>query len=450
MIKFTIKWDAGSQRLTYQLQGMNPVTVDIGSVGINTVFGNGTTEVYWGFTGATGGNYQVNRVTFDEVPGLVNATVSETIKKADSSDAANTLVYGGEELTYTIKGTYDSGKQDWFNVKLGTTINDFVTYVPGSLTITYPDGRNEEVNDDSAYWSGQTLSINLGNLTSADNEATASFKVKVNTVTADTPVTETAKFSGGNLILDTNSISYTIKRNQVPVVTLDNANTTVEITNGDPYTISGTWRDSDSNTVDLYYVIGGGTPVKFAADAANDAVKGKEVDYSYIIPAAQLSVGTHTVTVYAIDDVKASSNNVTLTLAVTGRLAFTNVSDNISFEDTNLSGTTTFAKRSGDWNVIVQDARGTRGTWRVEAALSAEFSDGTHTLVDALTYIDSTGAERTIGKTAVKVYEHTTIDTDAVSIASWDDNKGILLKVSPSFYRGDYTGTITWSLVDAP
>ncbi|MGY3312719.1 hypothetical protein ACV242_001215 [Peribacillus simplex] len=543
--KFEVRWDAASQALTYQLEGVNAVTV---AVNAQDVFGS--TKVYWGFTGSTGPTYkQTNRVAFDKIPDLVNAEVEQTITRQDDSVVGEgSSVFKGDVLTYTLYAKYNGGLQNWKNIILNTVLNDHVTFIPGSMTLTTP-GETAALDDNS--WSGKSLALSIPNMNSTQNAATVSFQVKVNATTEAASVTETARFNGDNMVIDTNSIDYVIQPNQAPEVaindagpvyvsegedyevkgtwndsdnskgtfyyelnseeiqseekekdvssdsadwsfllskdqlnmgentfevyvtdengaksnvatlqiivveppslTLVDADTELPIDLGSGYTIKGTWSDADSDKVDLYYVLDKGEPIKFASGAANVADKGEEVSYEYTIPADQLSVGTHTVYVYSVDDTGRQSNVEKLTLNVIGQVSFTNVATDVSFVDMEIPNQPTFAKRNADWDIRVKDTRGTGSSWRLTATLSEDFSDGAgHYLLDALTFVDEFGKEeKMVLGVAMNVFEHTTKSMDEISI-HWRENQGILLKMEPFVYIGDYKGRIKWNLVDAP
>jgi hypothetical protein len=542
--KFTVDWNAATSTLTYQLGGLTPVTIPLN---VQDVFGSN--QVYWGFTGSTGAKYQLNRVAFDEVPGLVNAEVKETIARKDGTAIDGGNASAGEELTYTIHAKYLSGKQDWRDIIVKTTINEYVSYVPGSMKLTLSDGNSVVLNDQ--FWSGQSLALPIPDLRASMNEATISFKVKVNSVPGDQTVTEKVKFEGSNYITNTSPIIYIIKHNQKPEVTineagpihllvgedyqvegtwqdiddptntlyyslngnllksevldnggsndpvawsylltsdqfqlgenhfqvvsrdlegaysisdllkiivesppsisLNNANSTVPLEFGTDFTLSGSWIDLDSNTADLYYQINGGAPVNFASGMSNSTNKGDNVSYSYTIPASEFSLGSQQVSVYAVDDTDRKSTIENLIVDVTGKVAFTNVAPDVSFLGMKIPNQPTFATRNQDWDIRVKDTRGIGSSWRVTATLAADFEDiQGHKLIDALTFIDVNGTETnlTLG-TPVNVFTHTTDSIQEVPI-QWNADKGILLKIDPSVYAGEYTGTINWSLIDAP
>ncbi|RAP73689.1 lectin-like domain-containing protein [Paenibacillus montanisoli] len=408
--KFTVDWNAATSALTYQLQGLAPVNVPLD---VQNVFG--ATSVYWGFTGSTGGKYQTSRVAFDVVPGLVNAEVNETIKRADGTAVmGGAQVSAGEELTYTLNAKYLSGKQDWTNVIANTVINGNVSYIPGSMTLTLPSGTN--VLSDS-YWSGQTLSYTVPYLNADVNEMSITFKVKANKPAMVTNIYETASFKGENANYYTAPVNYGILANYAPIVTTQNvgpiyltvgedlqmngtwfdadnainnlnyrlngaqlkteslnnggatdpvpwsylitadklqvgenkfqvistdtfgayssvdvnifvgnppsialsgADSTVQLNYGSPFTISGYWSDTDSSTVNLYYQINNGTPVQFALNAPNAAIKGDPVNYSFDIPPSAILTDPQQVSVYTVDDSNRKSNVESLTVDVTG------------------------------------------------------------------------------------------------------------------------------------
>ncbi|WP_182914700.1 WxL domain-containing protein [Paenibacillus thiaminolyticus] len=201
----------------------------------------------------------------------------------------------------------------------------------------------------------------------------------------------------------------------------------------------------------MYYAIDGNEPVTFASQAANSANKGEEVAYQYAIPADQLPVGTHLIEVYAIDDTGRKSNVEIVTVHVTGKLVFTHAAQYISFEQAKIASHPSLSTRTLDWDIRVQDTRGKGSSWRLSATLAEPFTDDRgHELKDALIYVDEKGIETTMEPgIAVDVYTNATQDDQEISI-DWEKNQGIVMKLNPYAYAGNYTGVIHWDLVDAP
>ncbi|MCI1895107.1 MAG: hypothetical protein LKJ46_10305 [Lactobacillus sp.] len=70
--------------------------------------------VSWGFTGSTGAQAEEGVVTFETIPGVVDASVAATVISRDGS-AAPKSVYEGDALaqTYTITYNSSNSKQNW-------------------------------------------------------------------------------------------------------------------------------------------------------------------------------------------------------------------------------------------------------------------------------------------------------------------------------------------------
>ncbi len=90
------------------------------------------------------------------------------------------------------------------------------------MAISSGDGSGEL---DDGFWTGQSLAASIPNMNTNRNDVTISFKVKVNQVKVNTPVTETVKFEGSNYITNTNPVDYVIQANNVPEVTITEAGT---------------------------------------------------------------------------------------------------------------------------------------------------------------------------------------------------------------------------------
>lgn len=141
----------------------------------------------------------------------------------------------------------------------------------------------------------------------------------------------------------------------------------------------------------------------------------------------------------------------TVTVHVRGQLVFTNAAENISFEPGKIASQPSLSARSPDWDIRVKDTRGNGRSWRLSATLAEPFTDDRgHELKDALIYVDENGHETTMEPgIAADVYTHVTQDDQEISI-DWEENQGILMKINPYAYAGNYKGLIRWDLVDAP
>ncbi|MGX7418664.1 L-type lectin-domain containing protein [Carnobacterium gallinarum] len=543
---FNIKWSASAKTITYQFDNLAPVTAPIPNP--QAIFGSD--EVYWGFTGSTGDNVEMNRVAFEKVPGLVNATAKTTITNQKDESVAGKVVSRGEKLTYRIDASYISGKQDWKEVIANMELSEAVDYVEGTL-YGKSTGGIEVILDDSLFNEG-SLEVELGTLTTTEPLAYLYFDAVVKSNTEITEVAESSVFSGKNHIENSNKVTYQISQNQAPNLTLDNENTlqtvgtntnyevtgtwkdpdetvtslryvvngneigtsqetsasanqetaytywipaeflkpgientlevyavdqeglesqhqslkvrvlstpkltlnsagtTVNLENGLGYELTGTWQDSDSPWVHLYYVLDGAPPVQFAKEVPNSTPKDQVISYQKMIESTELTLGLHTISVYAEDSEGQQSNSETLSIDVTGNLQFTNIPTAVSYETTKIPSEPTVVSRNNDWDIRVKDTRAVGSEWHVLVTMKQAFVDQSqHQLADSLFY--KTGTSKVLLKegVAVEAFSKKTTNTQEVPV-EWSEDNGLLMDIQPSAYTGDYQGILEWTLMDTP
>ncbi|VDG20463.1 cell surface protein [Lactobacillus sp.] [Lactiplantibacillus mudanjiangensis] len=164
-----------------------------------------------------------------------------------------------------------------------------------------------------------------------------------------------------------------------------------------------------------------------------------------------------TIDLYAVN--ASGIKSTTLTLTVTknaGSLSLSGVTGNLDFGSKLEipTKTTTFAP-SGDWGVTVDDTRTVGASWKLMAtATPLTTTSGTaHTLAGDLVYRAGDGsADQVLTDKSVEVAngQRQSGSTTTKVTTDWTSSKGILLKVAPSTYAGDYSGEVDWTLQDAP
>ncbi|MGX7418670.1 L-type lectin-domain containing protein [Carnobacterium gallinarum] len=544
---FNVKWSASAKTLTYKFNNLAPVVIPVPDPA--AVFGN-TSTVYWGFTGSTGAQFELNRVAFEKVPGLVNATVPMTVKNQEGMDVAGKVVSSGETLTYRLEGNYLSGKQNWRTVTGKLTLPDTVNYVPNTLKAYSAGGP--EISLPDSKWNGKTLTTDLGTLDTTKNIAYVTFNVKTTDVAAVTSVAAKGTLSGLNYIDNSNEVQYQIKPREAPKVTLTNGNTTqtifsntnyeltgtwidpdgkqstlhylvngveigtsqisspannqqqnytytipanqlkegavtpvvvyavdetglesqrvpinikvlsppkvtlngtgttVEIDNGSDFAFKGTWKDLDSQFVNLYYILGNNPPVQFGKQVANPDPKGQTINFSQSVPSKDLAPGTYSLKVYAEDSEGQQTVSDVVTIQVIGTLQFTNISSAVSYEGTSIPKTLKTVKRNTDWDIRVKDTRRIGGDWRVDVTLEQPFANQAQKkLSDGLFFKNGTNiTPLKVGDTTT-VFSKKTTDFQEVPV-TWSEDQGLLMNISPSDYTGKYQGVLNWTLVDGP
>nr|WP_315528823.1 cell surface protein [Carnobacterium maltaromaticum] len=175
---FSVDWDAGTKELTYKFDDAPAV-----SVPIDPLYVFGSTSVYWGFTGSTGGSSQESKVAFKQIPGLVNISSSMKVTK-DGKNIENTIIPGGNgdiKVQYDLK--YNSGKQNLLKPVFNLDLDEFLSFKPGTLTV-----NGLKISD--AYFVDGKLTYDLPkDLTELDSRFTISFEGTPKIVTDKTAKT---------------------------------------------------------------------------------------------------------------------------------------------------------------------------------------------------------------------------------------------------------------------
>ncbi|AQR79524.1 pectate lyase-like adhesive domain-containing protein [Paenibacillus larvae] len=143
----------------------------------------------------------------------------------------------------------------------------------------------------------------------------------------------------------------------------------------------------------------------------------------------------------------------TIIIQVIGTLKFNKIQNVLTFQTSTLTTKETIIPRD-EWNISVSDTRGTGSKWKLTASISQPLTstkDSSHTLPNALVYVDSNGVAQALNSSPSKVYEYTT-GSDTIIPIEWSPDKGLLLKLVPTdaYAYEEYATTIYWTLNDAP
>lgn len=135
------------------------------------------------------------------------------------------------------------------------------------------------------------------------------------------------------------------------------------------------------------------------------------------------------------------------------KLAFNRVPPTLSFETTSIkSGLIRIPREDANWSLEVIDTRGQGSEFRIlaEAEQPLTTADGSHTLPDALVYVDENFVSHSLLEGPVEVYAGQT-GHDSFTSVQWEPDQGPMVEVNPmNAYARSYETTITWTLVDAP
>lgn len=452
----TIHWNDLAETMTYTFNDKNPQTGEQQPGVSRTVRLNqkaidptGTNKVRWGITGTTGTKWSNNLVVFEDTPGNVKANTSTTLtdltREREIQDHGTTVANDRVRLDYHLD--YRDGRQPWSSIIAKLKLPESIDFEEAK--ITYSGDRRPEILDVSQIKDNQLLTELGYAMDSAYPSATISLTGRVAAVSKTTKVARASStFSSNALIRTVETPAFTIN----PNVDLDLAVTsgqTVDVTAQEGTTVTGRVDMATSAATKPIAKLVGTLNKDKIPDVALNA------DGTFTLPVTndQLHRGTNTLKLRAVTADGDKSNQVTVTITVTGELKFGYISSNESFKSSTLTDKNQLVHRDGDWQLVVQDTRGTGAQWTLMAQTTPFVSETGTKLSGGPVYVSKRGVTP-IGASPTPVLTHTMNDTDLDGnfnvAAHWEQKSGVLLAVDAGTTPGNYSGNITWTLEDAP
>ncbi|MFC6261396.1 WxL domain-containing protein [Levilactobacillus fujinensis] len=406
---------------------------------------DGTKKIRWGLTAATGSLYEKHMVIFENIPGMIDADIQTSLTDLNRQRPVNPggQVLSGSRLRLDYDLTYRSGRQPWSdivaNLKIPTDIN------VEEVSITTSNGHKEQVSLDK-FTDGQ-LSLPLkSELSQEKSKATISILGQAATVAATRTVDPaTSMFTSSGLVNSADTPKFIINPN-VGLrlkVTSDNP---LKLNSKENTTIEGEVRTTGDATI----LAGKRVEPRLNNQVLRSIAVNPQGKFALPIMANQLEPGTNRLLLKAITNMGDASEPVEVLITVVGELKFVEVSQQEKFQSTTLTGQPQDVRRAGNWQLRIQDTRGTNEHWTLTAQ-SGPFKTATgQVLAGQLVYADRY-QRIPIGQEATPVLTRKTADNQPFDVAnSWDADKGLLLALGGGATVGEYQGTITWGLMDAP
>lgn len=451
----TLNWDYKAETMTYTFDDRNPVTGDRqpGQQRSEHVFPykidpKGTRKVRWGFTATSGSLTENHLVVLENIPDLVNARSDLTVTNLSQHQelTTNGQVLSGDRLQLDYQLKYQGGHQPWRDILANLALpTDFTAE---RISVTYQDTNLPPQEVSVADLRDNRLSVRLREALHTTNaEATIRVVGQVATVkqcTTVAPITSTFTSPTQTCAVETPKYLINPHADLDLQVTSDNP---VKLAAGADTTVTGTVKSTVPG--DQLKVI----PVLNSRPLPAVAVE--DGRFKLPLKAQQLQGGTNELTLRATTPAGDESAPETVTITVAGELKFSTVSPTENFEQTRLTGQSQLVKRAGRWQLAVRDTRGTGERWTLTAAATPFVAQDAHNTELAGQPVYVTDYQRIpIMTTPTAVYTHETDDGVAdgeVDVAgNWRDDTGILLHVQSASVSGQYQGTITWALTDAP
>lgn len=129
-----------------------------------------------------------------------------------------------------------------------------------------------------------------------------------------------------------------------------------------------------------------------------------------------------------------------------GELNIESATKKIPFKLTPIKTNPIICPRKDELKVVVKDSRITKTNWKLYAQINNDLtSSSDKTLKDSLIFIDQNNNITTMTQEKILIYQNTQ-DEETTTI-TWDDDKGILLKLTePLINNMEYESIITWTL----
>ena len=453
----TLKWEAKAEMMTYTFDDRDPQTDEQLSGVSKTVrimparidpFH--TNKVRWGFTSATEGRSGNNLVVLENIPGLIDAdsrgeltdlTRHRLIKTGDQ-------VLQGDQLQLAYQLTYHQGRQPWADIRANLKLPENFDVTGGK--ITYQNAKRPPQTIAATDVKDGHLSVRLTSELDAENAgATITLTGHAGQVAHTTTVpAATSAFTSTARVTSADTPEFIINPGtdvELKVTSLDS----VHLKPGASTTVTGnvtvsTTAEIPPTTIVLPTLNGRRiASVPVAADGS----------FNLALTADQLQAGTNQLSLVAITVLGDASRPVTVPITVAGTLQFATISANQRFQETQLTGSSQLVKRTNDWQLAVQDTRGTGEQWTLLAQATPFTTPDGRQLAGQPVYVTK---YQTIplGANPTPVVSHVTDDSvndglyDVAGV--WQPNTGVLLRVHGAAMIGRYQGTITWALANAP
>lgn len=469
----TLNWDASGSKMTYTFDDKNPDTGAAQSGTDKTIIVDQSKlnmgsdhKIRWGFTGSTGGNFENNIVVFEQVPGLVNANA--TAKLTDSTQnktisSTSDTVNDNDRMQLDYNLTYTGGRESWKNIQAKLNLPTNIAF--SSAKISYANGDTQTISDLASGSAGQTVSEMLSHeLSDSNASATISFSGKAIGETSEKTVAATNNsFTGSNAITQAKLTGFKVEPSDGTTMSLaltgDHLQSTTlgseKLTKAADVDVTGkisypTGTAATNNNITLHATLNG-TEMPTQTLSNSDAAG----TFTYTIPAASLVSGQdNLLELYASDTNNHSTNDAGYLVTLSAGTRELTANPLSSFNSDNpmiMDGEEMTLTPDNNWNVTVNDTKGTGDQWHLTATATPFISKLRGESLSAdLNYVSSDGTISNLQNGAVNIMSHTTTsDNDVVDVTNdWNSSQGLFLKVHSDAIQGKYYSGVTWTLVD--
>ena len=292
---FDVIWEAQTETLSYQLQGLDTVTIQFGQGGIppaREVFGideEAEFRVFWGFTGSTGSRFAEQKLVFREVPFVKMVDVSVNIFHANGEIVKDGGFIGEDEpLMMEISAEYYEGIIDWSIVTIEIKLDEHLSYPAEEIKIFDKNGIELELLE--VNFNGEhEIQLLLGDMNMEFSKYSLQIPL-IGKLINEEVVTKSEIIVAGEGKSFTFEKLWRLTTNQPPHIEFTSHTNHVKITQENPITISGTWEDVDSDRVHFEFYQDGELLKEMSIDTAEDEERIWSIQTEIFIGAGEWTV----------------------------------------------------------------------------------------------------------------------------------------------------------------
>ncbi|MFC6181225.1 L-type lectin-domain containing protein [Lactiplantibacillus daowaiensis] len=421
-------------------------------------------RVYWGFTGATGANYEDAKVIFESVPHIMDIKAEMSVRDLQTNKPIidGDKVIDGRKIQYQYKLNYTNGTQPWTNIWMNLPLDPHFKLDIGN--IKFMGGHTQDTITAKDIKAGhlrlrleQPLStqqnvIQISLVGHAENDDVKSYHM---------PVVNQI-FNGDNYIAEMITPAYQVMPRRALNLSLGNPatdNLSLDLKRQADAEITGTiaYRDNaqpawDSTQFDTVSAILDGkklTNQQYKLTWVNPQTG----QFKLTVPNQNLKVGQNKLTLTVTDKDGTTTNQVQANLKVApGHLMIKTAAATSSFKPAIVDGRAKqHVARRDDWNVVVSDDRGKGSQWQLQAAATTPKTDTGQKLAGDVVFNDGKQDQPlTNGNVLIKQHQ-TTSERDEHDVdQQWDTKRGIFMNLQANAVPGQYKTVITWTLNNTP
>lgn len=406
----TVRWDAQSQQLTYELEGVGSSSLVLND--LNGKFGG--SMVYWGFTSSTGGKYQENALAMTQIPSSVKSFAQASVNGGEF--APEVEASKGDTITLKNALTVDN---DLMSAQANTQVEQpqasielppELVYEQDSLTI---DGAPVAAEDLSIIDS--KVVVNLANYLVLEKEMVLTLDTKLQDAIPETRLSlEFEYLENGTMLQKSNELHVQVAKPKEKTLTVfyRDATNNQELTASKQVTgkIGESYKELPISIDGFVFKNDSGNAEGVFAEDSQD------IHFYYR----------------------------------TGELYFLEAPKQLAFGTLKVTNLPLVKFGQSTEGLRVMDER-KQGKWQVQLKQSQPFSNGEFTMPYLLSFVSNTAVSH-ITDNAITVTESDKKgETDLSSLLDQSQQRGIKADIPVEYQRlGTFKGALSWSLVNAP